>query len=112
MAAGRAHRAGTRRSPARPRGATDGWGSSRAFIRPGTSLYACRMRIGTALGKTLALLAALACAPAAHARTLRVHADEIVAAAGSFRGVDVDLAWPEGAPEGQLHLRAEHLQVP
>jgi hypothetical protein len=70
------------------------------------------MRIGTALGKTLALLAALACAPAAHARTLRVHADEIVAAAGSFRGVDVDLAWPEGAPAGQLHLRAEHLQVP
>jgi hypothetical protein len=82
-------------------------------MRPGTSHYACRMRNRPGSGKTLALLALLACGVgAAQARTLRLHADEVVAAAGSFRQVDVVLEWPDDAPQGQLRLQAELLEVP
>ncbi|MGH8029600.1 MAG: hypothetical protein ACREO3_06680, partial [Arenimonas sp.] len=65
-------------------------------------------------GKTFALVLALACVVAmpAGARTLEMHVDEVKAAAGNFRQVDVELEWPDGAPEGQLHLRAERLEVP
>jgi hypothetical protein len=71
------------------------------------------MLIGHGLGKTLTLaLALLACAGGAQARTLRLHADEVKAAAGSFRNVDVVLEWPADAPQGQLHLTADRLDVP
>ena len=65
-------------------------------------------------GKTFVLALALLCgaAPAVQARTLELHIDEVEAAAGRFRQVDVVLEWPDGAAEGQLHLRAERLDVP
>jgi hypothetical protein len=71
------------------------------------------MRIRIPTGKTFALVLALLCVAApAFARTLELHADEVKAAAGNFRNVDVELQWPDGAPQGQLHLRAERLDVP
>jgi hypothetical protein len=64
-------------------------------------------------GKTLAIVSALLLAAApAFARTLVLHVDEVDAAAGNFRQVDVELHWPDGATQGQLHLRAERLDVP
>src|SRR5690349_13652129 len=71
------------------------------------------MRIRPTPGKTSALVLALLCLAApACARTLSLHADEVTATAGHFRQVDVELVWPDGAPEGQMHLRAERLDVP
>jgi hypothetical protein len=71
------------------------------------------MRIRPQPGKTFALVLALLCLAApAFARTLELHADEVAAAAGNFRNVDVELVWPDGAAEGQLHLRADRLEVP
>jgi hypothetical protein len=71
------------------------------------------MRIRPTPGKTSALVLALLCLAApAFARTLSLHADEVTATAGHFRQVDVELVWPDGAPEGQMHLRAERLDVP
>jgi hypothetical protein len=71
------------------------------------------MRIRPQPGKTFALVLALLCLAApAFARTLELHADEVAAAAGNFRNVDVELVWPDGATEGELHLRADRLEVP
>jgi hypothetical protein len=72
------------------------------------------MRIRHRLGKTLAFACLLlwALAPVAQARRLSLHADAVEAAAGSVTNVDVVLEWREGAPEGQLHLRADALEVP
>jgi hypothetical protein len=71
------------------------------------------MRIRPTPGKTSALVLALLCLAApAFARTLSLHVDAVDAAAGRFRQVDVELEWPDGAPQGQLHLRAERLEVP
>jgi hypothetical protein len=71
------------------------------------------MRIRPTPGKTFALvLALLGLAAPACARTLELHADEVTAAAGNFRNVDVELVWPDGAAPGDLHLRADRLEVP
>jgi hypothetical protein len=60
----------------------------------------------------VALLLACGVAAPAQARRLHLHADEVVAAAGRFDQVEVELEWPDDAPEGQLHLRARRLDVP
>jgi hypothetical protein len=72
------------------------------------------MRIRFLFGNPLllALAMVLGVVAPAQARRLSLHADEVTAAAGDFRNVDVDLEWPDTAPQGQLHLRAERLDVP
>jgi hypothetical protein len=73
------------------------------------------MHSPSATGKPIALAIVLLLSLVggeAQARRLRVQAEQVQAAAGSFEDVDVTLEWPDGAPEGQLHLRARQLQVP
>ena len=59
----------------------------------------------------LVLLSAVA-AGAAQAKRLAVHIDEVAMTAGRLTNVEATLDWPDGAPTGELHLRADHLELP
>ena len=73
------------------------------------------MRRPAKLGKMLLFalmgLALLATLPA-QARTLRAQVDAVRTGVGSLQGVEVVLAWPEGAARGELQLRVAQLDMP
>lgn len=59
------------------------------------------------------LLLALACAPGdARARVATLRADRIATPVATLRQVQVRLAWPDGAAQGELQVRAASLQAP
>jgi hypothetical protein len=68
------------------------------------------MRIFSRLGKLL--VPALLIASPLQAKVLHLRAAELVTGAGALKNVQIDLAWPDGAPRGELRLRAEQLEFP
>lgn len=70
------------------------------------------MRRPDTLGKTLLLGLLLIAALPLQAAVLRVEVAKVGSGVGSLEQVDVRLAWPDGASEGTLELRAATLDFP
>lgn len=70
------------------------------------------MRRPATLGKMLLFgLLALAMLPA-QGRTLRAQVESVRTGVGSLQGVEVVLAWPDGAASGELEMRVAQLEMP
>lgn len=74
--------------------------------------YAGSMRRPETLGKILMLGLVLLAALPAQAGTLRAQVQSVSTGAGSLRGVDMVLSWPDGASTGTLEMRVAQLDMP